>query len=65
MDALFNKAAAKISKTGARSSTVENGVAALGAGGVINTPDYWLNAAAQVPNVGALLQALGGAVRAS
>lgn len=65
LDALFNKAAAKISKTGARSSTVENGVAALVAGGVINTPDYWLNAAAQVPNVSALLQALGGAVRAS
>ena len=62
---LFTKAAAKITKNGGRSATVANGVAALVAAGIINSPDYWLNTAAQVPNVGALLTALGGAARVS
>ena len=65
LDALFIKAADKIKRTGARSATVAGGVAALVAAGVVNSPDYWMYAAAQVPNVGALLMALGGAVSVS
>lgn len=39
---LLKKAAQTITRTGARTDTPEEGVAALVAAGVINTPDYWL-----------------------
>lgn len=63
LDLLLTKAAAKISKAGERSSTPENGIGALVAAGVIDTPDYWLAHYRDYPNLGALLCALGGAVK--
>ena len=38
-------------------------VAALVAAGVIDTPDYWLSNYGTFPSLGALLCALGGAVK--
>lgn len=63
LDILLNKAAAKITKAGPRSSTPINGVGALVAVGVIDTPDYWMEKYPSVPNLGDLLCALGGAVK--
>lgn len=63
LDILLTKAAAKISKSGARTATPEDGIAALVAVGVINTPDYWKANYNGYPSLGALLCALGGAVR--
>ena len=63
LDILLTKAAAKISKAGTRSSTPEVAVAALVAAGVIDTPDYWLSNYGTFPSLGALLCALGGAVK--
>ncbi len=63
LDILVTKAAGKITKAGARSSTVENAVGSLVAAGVINTPDYWLENRNACPSLGTLLCALGGAVK--
>lgn len=63
LDTLLIKAAAKISKAGTRTGTVEEGVAALVAAGVINTPDYWLTNQNALQYLGDLLRALGGAVK--
>lgn len=65
LDILFTKAADKISKTGERSSTVENGVGALVSAGVINSPEYWLKNRNACSSLDLLLCALGGAVRNS
>ena len=54
---------AKITKAGPRFHTVENGVGALVAAGVIDTPDYWLAHYRDDPSLGDLLCALGGAVK--
>ena len=63
LDTLLVKAAEKITKAGTRTDTPENGVGALVAAGVINTPDYWLANCRTFPSLGALLCALGGAVK--
>ena len=63
LDTLLVKAAAKITKTGPRSSTPENGIGSLVEAGVINTPEYWLEHYRDYPSLGALLCALGGAVK--
>lgn len=63
LDLLLVKAARKISKAGPRSSTPENGIGALVDAGVINTPEYWLAHYRDYPSLGALLCALGGAVK--
>ncbi|WP_295757345.1 phage tail tip lysozyme [uncultured Oscillibacter sp.] len=63
LDLLLVKAARKISKAGPRSSTPENGIGALVAAGVIDTPEYWLAHYRDYPSLGALLCALGGAVK--
>lgn len=63
LDILLTKAAEKITKAGTRTATPEEGVAALVAAGVINTPDYWLANYGTFPSLGALLCALGGAVK--
>jgi LysM repeat protein len=63
LDILLTKAAAKITKAGTRTDTAENGVGALVAAGVIDTPDYWLSNYRATPSLGALLCALGGAVK--
>ena len=63
LDILLVKAAEKITKAGTRTATPENGVGALVAAGVIDTPDYWLANYHTFPSLGALLCALGGAVK--
>lgn len=63
LDIMLTKAAEKITKAGTRTATPEEGVAALVAAGVINTPDYWLANYGTFPSLGALLCALGGAVK--
>ena len=63
LDILLVKAAEKITKAGTRTATPENGVGALVAAGVIDTPDYWLANYRTFPSLGALLCALGGAVK--
>lgn len=63
LDTLLVKAAEKITKAGTRTDTPENGVGALVDAGVINTPDYWLANYRTFPSLGALLCALGGAVK--
>lgn len=63
LDTLLTKATAKISKAGERSSTPENGIGALVSAGVIDTPEYWLEHYRDYPSLGALLCALGGAVK--
>lgn len=60
---LLKKAAQTITRTGARTDTPEEGVAALVAAGVINTPDYWLANYDTFPSLDLLLCALGGAVK--
>lgn len=42
LDILLKKAAQTITKAGVRTDTPQEGVAALVAAGVINTPEYWL-----------------------
>lgn len=63
LDILITKAAEKVTKTGPRSSTPENGIGALVAAGVINTPEYWAEHYHDIASLGALLCALGGAVK--
>ena len=63
LDCLLIKAAEKITKAGPRSSTVANAVGALVSAGVIDTPDYWLANHSTSSGLGALLCALGGAVK--
>lgn len=63
LEILLTKAAEKIKKAGTRAATPEDGVAALVAAGIINTPEYWLANHGNFPSLGALLCALGGAVK--
>ena len=63
LDTLLVKAAEKITKTGPRSSTPENGIGSLVSAGVIDTPEYWVEHYRDYPSLGALLCALGGAVK--
>ena len=63
LDLLLVKAAAKITRTGPRSRTPENGIGSLVTAGVIDTPDYWLEHYLDYPSLGELLCALGGAVK--
>lgn len=63
LDLLLIKAAETAKRAGNRTGTVEEGVAALVAAGVINSPAYWLGIRGTFPNLGALLCALGGAVK--
>lgn len=63
LDILLKKAAQTITKAGARADTPQEGVAALVAAGVINTPEYWLANYGTFPSLDLLLQALGGAVK--
>ena len=63
LGALLTKAAEVITKAGARTKTWEDGLAALVAAGVVNTPEYWENNINTLPNLGALMCALGGAVK--
>lgn len=63
LDAPLVKAAAKITKAGPRSSTPENGIGSLVIAGVIDTPEYWAAHYRDYPSLGALLCALGGAVK--
>lgn len=60
---LLIKAAEKITKAGQRSSTPENGIRNLVEAGIIDTPDYWLAHYSDLPYLGTLLCALGGAVK--
>ena len=62
LDLLLKKAAQVIEKAGTRLKTAENGVAALVAAGVINSPDYWLENYKNCPSLDLLLCALGGSV---
>ena len=63
LDILLKKAAQTITKAGARADTPQEGVAALVAAGVINTPEYWLANYDTFPSLDLLLQALGWAVK--
>lgn len=63
LEILLKKAAQTITKAGTRTGTPEQGVAALVAAGVINTPDYWLANYDTFPSLDLLLCALGGAVK--
>ncbi len=60
---LLTKAAGIITKAGTRTKTWEEGLEALVAAGVVNTPAYWRNNINTLPNIGALMCALGGAVK--
>lgn len=60
---LLKKAAQTITKAGTRTNTPEEGVAALVAAGVINTPEFWLANYNTFPSLDLLLCALGGAVK--
>lgn len=60
---LLKKAAQTITKAKPRTDTPQEGVAALVAAGVINTPDYWLANYDTFPSLDLLLCALGGAVK--
>lgn len=60
---LLIKAAGAITKAGTRTTTPEQGVTALVAAGVINTPDYWLANYKNLKSLDLLLCALGGAVK--
>lgn len=62
VDLLLKKAAAAVTASGPRCSTVAEGTDALAAAGIVNTPGYW---EAQTGNVGELVKALGGAAIAS
>ena len=58
-------AARKVTKAGTRTITAEEGIAALIAAGVMNTPDYWRELLKQkkVANLDDLMCALGGALK--
>ena len=60
---LLKRAAQTITKEKPRTDTPQEGVAALVAAGVINTPDYWLAKYDTFPSLDLLLCALGGAVK--
>lgn len=60
---LLKKAAQTITTAKPRTDTPQEGVAALVAAGVINTPDYWLANYDTFPSLDLLLCALGGAVK--
>ena len=60
---LLKRAAQTITKEKPRTDTPQEGVAALVAAGVINTPDYWLDNYDTFPSLDLLLCALGGAVK--
>jgi hypothetical protein len=59
---LFEKAAAKITKAGTRTTTAKDGVDALVRAGVVDSPEYWLQNCGKVASLDLLLCALGGAV---
>lgn len=61
---LLVSAADKLTKTGTRANTVQEGVDALVAAGIINTPAYWLANQDKAASLGLLLRALGGAAAA-
>ena len=63
LDLLLKAAAQAITKAGPRTNTPEEGVDALAAAGVINSPDYWRSIYGTFPSLDLLLQALGGAVK--
>lgn len=63
LEILLKKAAQTITKAKPRTGTPQEGVAALVAAGVINTPDYWLANYGTFPSLDLLLCALGGAVK--
>ena len=63
LEILLKKAAQTITKAKPRTDTPQEGVAALVAAGVINTPDYWLANYDTFPSLDLLLCALGGAVK--
>ena len=63
LEILLKKAAQTITKAKPRTGTPQEGVAALVAAGVINTPDYWLDNYDTFPSLDLLLCALGGAVK--
>lgn len=58
-------AARKVTKAGTRTATAEEGIAAMVAAGVMNTPDYWRELLKQkkVANLDDLMCALGGALK--
>jgi len=62
LGALLIKAAGATTRAKPRTATWEEGLAALVAAGVVNTPEYWRNNINALPNMGALMCALGGAV---
>lgn len=59
---LVGLASNAIVMAGPRTETVEEGLQRLMQAGVTGEPEYWMQAAAQVPNVGELIKALGGCV---
>ncbi len=63
LGALLIKAAGAITEAGTRTATWEEGLEALVDAGVVNTPEYWKSNANTLPNMGALMCALGGAVK--
>lgn len=63
LDLLLKAAAQAITKAGPRTNTPEEGVDALAAAGVINSPDYWRSIYGTFPSLDLLLCALGGAVK--
>lgn len=63
LDTLLVQAAEKIIGAHPRSSSPENAIGALVGARVIVSPEYWLEHYRDYPNLGALLCALGGAVK--
>ncbi len=63
LDTLLVQAEQKIKHAGERSSSTENAIGSLVGAGVITSPEYWLEHCRDYPNLGALLCALGGAVK--
>ena len=61
---LLCSSAAAIRAFAPRAESAEQGLEALVSAGVVNSPDYWTGAMEAQPNVGELIRALGGAVRA-
>ena len=62
LDELLVRCGEKLTRYGTRTATPQEGVAALAASGLINTPDYWSK---QTGTVTELLKALGGAALAT
>ena len=65
MTELLLGAARKVTKAGTRTITAEEGITAMVAAGVINTPSYWRDLLKQkkVANLDDLMCALGGALK--